>query len=149
MGIDVAAELSLGLDDRDDAWRFIRWYAEHFAAPLEDGDGHAVEEAEERLGVRLPAAVREAYALFGRRADLTSNQDELLAPDELLLSGDVLVYRADHRARAHWGWRCTTPTTRRCSCAPTPPAPGSRGWTGSRGPAWSSCCPSRCSRATT
>jgi hypothetical protein len=35
------------------------------------------------LGIRFPAALRRAYQLFGRREDLTSNQDSLLSPSEL------------------------------------------------------------------
>ncbi|GAA1299347.1 hypothetical protein [Saccharothrix xinjiangensis] len=102
MGFDVVAAVERAVD-RDGAWRFVREYAEHFATPLGDGDGCAVDEAEERLGVRLPAAVREAYALFGRRTDLTSNQDELLPPDRLGLWDDVLVHRVENQGCAHWG----------------------------------------------
>lgn len=102
MGFDVVAAVERAVD-RDGAWWFVREYAEHFATPLGDDDGCAVDEAEERLGVRLPAAVREAYALFGKRADLTSNQDELLPPDRLGLWDGVLVHRVENQGCAHWG----------------------------------------------
>jgi hypothetical protein len=55
------------------------------AVAADDGNGYGkadIDAAEERLGVRFPAAVREAYGLFGRRADLTSNQDRQLRPGE-------------------------------------------------------------------
>ncbi|QFZ21191.1 hypothetical protein [Saccharothrix syringae] len=103
MGFDIIAAVRRASVDRDGAWRFVREYAEHFVTPLGEGDGCAVDEAEERLGLRLPAAVREAYALFGRRADLTSIQDELLAPEQLRVWDDVLVHRVENQGCAHWG----------------------------------------------
>src|SRR5262249_49550651 len=54
--------------------------------PLARGDGYDEDllwVAGERLGERLPAALRDAYLLFGRRADLTACQDPLLPPDRL------------------------------------------------------------------
>lgn len=103
MGFDMGAALERAVVDRHQAWWFVREYAEHFVSPLGDDDGCAVDEAEERLGIRLPTAVREAYALFGRRADLTGNQDELLSPDRLRMWDGVLVHRVENQACAHWG----------------------------------------------
>lgn len=45
-----------------------------------------MEAAEQRLGLRLPAALREAYALFGRREDLVGSPEglfPLLRPEQL------------------------------------------------------------------
>lgn len=59
-------------------------FAADWRAPLraEDGyDAEALDAAERRLGVRLPTALREAYALFGRRDDLSRNQDRSQGPD--------------------------------------------------------------------
>jgi hypothetical protein len=53
-------------------------FAGSWRSPLTERDGCGEDElaaAERRLGLRLPAAVREAYALFGKWPDLTSNQD--------------------------------------------------------------------------
>jgi len=49
--------------------------------------------------------VREAYALFGRREDLTSVQDRLLGPGELKAdeTGQVLIFRVENQAVAGWG----------------------------------------------
>jgi hypothetical protein len=89
-----------------------REFAESFAAgwltPIVAGDGYddaELDAAEARLQVPLPAALREAYALFGRRADLTSNQDVLLAPGDLFVDpgGHLLVFRAECHALAFWG----------------------------------------------
>jgi hypothetical protein len=108
-GFDVGQEVAAGVGDRHGAWRFIRRFAETWLTSLTNDDGWAeadLRAAEERLGVRLPAAIREAYALFGRRQDLTSVQDRLLGPDQLevdLLTGDMLIFRVENQAVALWG----------------------------------------------
>jgi hypothetical protein len=94
------------LGDRAARWRFVQRFAAGWAEPLQPGDGchHGdLDAAEGQLGVALPAAVREAYVLFGARDDLTSNQDVLLSPDELYIHDDVLVFRAENQGAAHWG----------------------------------------------
>ncbi len=65
--------------------------------PLGDGDGYTEREldaAEDRLGLALPAALREALALFGKRPDLCRTMQQLLPPDELHLcdSGLLMFY---------------------------------------------------------
>lgn len=92
--------------DRALAWWFITGFATYWGRPLGDGDGWdpaAVDAAERRLGLALPAALREAYLLFGRRDDLTSNQDRLLPPDELYVQDGALVYREENQGCAFWG----------------------------------------------
>ncbi|WP_326690244.1 MULTISPECIES: SMI1/KNR4 family protein [unclassified Streptomyces] len=111
---DISRELTTGLQGRDEAWQFIRGYAEHWAEGLSEGDGEGdgdgwgeleIAGAAGRLGVALPAALREAYALLGRRPDLTSNNDVLLDPDELYLDdeGTALVFRHENQGAASWG----------------------------------------------
>ncbi|WP_097867945.1 hypothetical protein [Streptomyces sp. rh34] len=105
---DLAAFLGDGVRKRGGAWNFIRGFAGHWASPLENADGWSAAElaaAEERLGVRLPAVLREAYLLFGRRRDLTSNYDVLLGPAELYVddAGEALVFRHENQGAASWG----------------------------------------------
>jgi hypothetical protein len=107
-GFDIGQEVAASLGSRHGASRFIRRFAESWLTPLTDDDGWAeadLRAAEQRLGVPLPAAIREAYALFGRRQDLTSVQDRLLVPEELEvdLTGEVLIYRVENQAVAVWG----------------------------------------------
>lgn len=107
-GFDLAASLARGVEGRSGAWSFIQGFAAHWASALEDGDGWAEADlvaAEEQLGVRLPAALREAYLLFGRRRDLTSNHDELLGPAELYVDDarEALVFRRENQGAASWG----------------------------------------------
>ncbi|MFD5831141.1 hypothetical protein [Lentzea sp. NPDC060358] len=106
MTFDVAESAARAVHDRSAAWRFIEGFAAEWAEPIEARDGwdHAdLNAAERRLGVRLPGAVRDAYALFGKRPDLTSNQDWLLAPSELRVDDDVLVFRDENQSVAAWG----------------------------------------------
>jgi hypothetical protein len=53
----------------------------------------------------LPAALAAFYRLLGRRRDLTSCQDRLLAPNSLVVQGGVLVYRIEAQGCASWGVR--------------------------------------------
>jgi hypothetical protein len=103
---DVGRELGTGIGDRAEAWRFIRGFAAGWQTPLAEDDGCPaadLDAAEDRLGLRLPAALREAYRLFGRRDDLTANQDVLLSPGRLHLDGEVLVFRVENQAVVRWG----------------------------------------------
>ncbi|MFC5002780.1 hypothetical protein ACFPIJ_33750 [Dactylosporangium cerinum] len=106
-GLDMARVLG-GLETRVDAWRFVRAFAADWAAPVTDADGfadEALDVAEAALGVCMPAAVRDAYRLFGRRRDLTSGNGDLYSPDQLRYdaAADVLVFRAAHQAVAFFG----------------------------------------------
>ncbi|MFB4317586.1 SMI1/KNR4 family protein [Actinomadura sp. 21ATH] len=87
---------------------FLRRFAADWSTPLSPADGCSEEDlsaAEERLGVRLPASVRDFYKLLGRRPDLTSNQDRLLPPAGLHFdeSGQALVFRDENQGCAQWG----------------------------------------------
>lgn len=85
---DLAAGLAAGLQDRHRAWKFIQDFAQAWLTPLRDEDGYSGEElnaAEERLGFKLPAALREAYMLFGKRADLCGTMNLPKAPDRLYM----------------------------------------------------------------
>ena len=76
---DIARALGT-LVTRADAWRFIRDFAAGWATPITDAEGFTDETldlTEAALGVRLPAAVREAYRMLGRREDLTSGNGTL------------------------------------------------------------------------
>ncbi|MEV7416026.1 SMI1/KNR4 family protein [Streptomyces sp. NPDC089919] len=106
---DLAASLASGVQGRSGAWSFIQGFTAHWVgAALENGDGWTeadLDAAEERLGVRLPAALREAYLLFGRRQDLTSNHDVLLGPAELYVdeAKEALVFRHENQGAESWG----------------------------------------------
>lgn len=111
-GLDVAAALRGGVAGPEHAWAFVRDFAAAWTGhPLRDGDGcpeSEVAAAEHALGFALPRAVREGYALLGRRADLTTGQDPLVPPSGLYVDdgydgGGVLVFRRENQDCASWG----------------------------------------------
>ncbi len=106
MTLDLPRDLPAALADRTAAWRLIADLAAFWDAPLRPGDGRTdaeLDAAEARLGLRLPAALREAHRLLGNRPDLTSNHDTLLAPEELYVDQGCLVYRVENQSCAYWG----------------------------------------------
>lgn len=63
--------------------------------------------AEERLGFRIPAPLREFYGLLGRRDDLLRIQDPVLGPHDLYLDEeDILVVRHENQGSVLWGFPC-------------------------------------------
>jgi hypothetical protein len=99
---DLSAELADGLRDRRHAWGFIRGFAETWQAPLRDEDGYSDAElnaAEAHLGFTLPVALREAYMLFGKRADLCGTMNFLQPPDGLYVDEEagLLMYHAENQ----------------------------------------------------
>lgn len=94
--------------DARSAFTFIEWFAREWLTPLRDGDGCPAGEvaaAEDRLGLRLPASLAAFYRLLGRRRDLTSSQDTLIALNSLVVVDGALVYRIEAQACASWGVR--------------------------------------------
>ncbi|MEU3464534.1 SMI1/KNR4 family protein [Streptomyces sp. NPDC006733] len=105
---DLHTRLSAVLGECAQVLPFVADFAAFWQQPLQTGDGWSVaqvEAAERRLGLALPAALRAAYLLLGRRGDLTSNYDTLLRPDELHVVDGALVYRVENQGAACWGIR--------------------------------------------
>ncbi|MEU4092636.1 SMI1/KNR4 family protein [Streptomyces sp. NPDC026673] len=107
---DVSVELRGGVQTRFHAWHFVRWFADAWMdRPLRAEDGCPEEElaaAEADLGFGLPAALREGYGLFGRRDDLTRQQDPLVRPTGLYVDealNGVLIFRRENQDCAYWG----------------------------------------------
>ncbi|MFD3882622.1 SMI1/KNR4 family protein [Streptomyces microflavus] len=78
---------------------------------MADGDGvdqDELKQVEGRLGLSLPAALREAYSLFGRRPELFAQQDPMLPLSEVFVHedlGGVLCFRSENQGCAFWGVR--------------------------------------------
>ncbi|MGX4732942.1 SMI1/KNR4 family protein [Kitasatospora griseola] len=106
MTLDLVRDLPAALADRAAAWRLIADIAAFWGTPLLPDGGCTdaeLDAAEARLGLELPAALREAYRLIGNRSDLTGNQDTLLPPDRFYVDQDCLVYRVENQSCAYWG----------------------------------------------
>jgi hypothetical protein len=100
--------------------------------PLVEGDGlaeEAIAAGEARLGVRLPAVLREWYRIAGERDDLTVTQVALWLPGELELKDVGLVCFAEAKGPNRWIIRRTDleqedpPVYRADSTAKTPESP--------------------------
>lgn len=62
-----------------------------------------VSDAERRLGRRLPRLLREFYLITGEREDINGVHNRLLAPEDLRVSGDVLVFYEENQGACFWG----------------------------------------------
>ncbi|MFJ7948940.1 SMI1/KNR4 family protein [Streptomyces sp. NPDC096354] len=109
-GPDVAVALRGGVRTRSEAWEFVRWFADAWMGrPVEPEDGFTADElavVAADLGFEMPAVLHEGYALFGRRDDLTRQQDPLVKPSGLYVDdglGGVLVFRRENQDCASWG----------------------------------------------
>lgn len=72
----------------------------------ESACGYSSEElsaASARLGHPIPVALRHWYTSSGRRTDVWSEQDELLAPNQLRVTGDHLVFLVENQVIVQWG----------------------------------------------
>ncbi|GIG70313.1 SMI1/KNR4 family protein [Phytomonospora endophytica] len=120
--MDFARALSSVADgDRATAWTFLRDYADWCGRPLTADDGLTSDPA-------LPAALREAYALLGRRDDLTANQDRLLAPGDLRTDGEFVVFREENQWVCEWGFRRETGDDPAVLMRTDTADPAGRGW---------------------
>lgn len=110
----AAARISAALEaavaapgDRAAAWHVAEVLAADWSErPLAAGDGYTdaeLDAAASALGLPLPAALREALKLFGRRDDLTRNQDPLATPENLETYEGALVFRDENQGVCWWG----------------------------------------------
>jgi hypothetical protein len=81
-----------------------RYLARDFAA--EDGlPRAAVDEAQRRLGMRIPASLAYYYQRAGCCAALNALHHRLYAPAELLTDGGFIVFMDENQSVVSWGFR--------------------------------------------
>jgi hypothetical protein len=100
------AELWAGRGAR---WGIVRRVFEDWRTPLGPGDGvapEAIAAAERRMGVALPAALREWYGMVGRRDDLLGGGNYLMAPERLAVRNDgMIVFYGENQTVCWWAVR--------------------------------------------
>jgi hypothetical protein len=93
---------------RPDRWRLLAELIGKWHRPLLQGEGYDPQEisaSEKRLGLKLPSALKEWYALAGRRQDVWNRQDKLVPPQEITVEAGVLVFYTENQAVTFWGVR--------------------------------------------
>jgi uncharacterized protein (TIGR02996 family) len=95
---------------RQNRWCLVEEFIEVWHGPVRPEDGYSEAElqaAEQRLGCKLPAALREWYALAGRRQEAWSHQDHLVTLDRLQIfpDSDILIIRYENQGCEQWGIR--------------------------------------------
>ncbi len=74
--------------------------------PWQPDDGYdeaTLQAAEARLGVHLPATLRNFYLAWGRREDLTQTSYYLLHPEDLLIRANTLIIWVENQSVLYWG----------------------------------------------
>lgn len=98
-------EFADGLSESKARWGLHRSFIDHWHGGLHPESGWSQEAlgvAESSLGRALPAALREWYALVGRRQDLVNCQDHLLSPNQLKLEYGRLVFHVENQSCCKW-----------------------------------------------
>src|SRR5262245_40191551 len=82
-------------DDRAERWRRVASFVREWHGGLAPADGvseRRIKRTEERLGIRLPAALREFYQQFGWKQEITIAFDMLVPIRRLERRRDLLVF---------------------------------------------------------
>jgi hypothetical protein len=102
--VDLPALFASLPTTRAERWRALTDLAGAWFGPLTPEDGfpeQGIRDAEARLGFALPAALREASLLFGRKVELASASEGLWPPRWLDVEGGLLVFLG--RSDVEWG----------------------------------------------
>lgn len=107
-----AHEFAARLSTQQDRWSLLKDFIAEWHGPLEDGDGYPASEldaAEQRLGLKLPEALRELYRFAGKFIETFSvNPYAFTALSELNIEDDgeeILWLFAETQAIVDWGVR--------------------------------------------
>jgi len=101
-----AQDFATRLSACEDRWSLLKDFITEWHGPLKRGDGYPASElnaAEKRLGLKLPAALREWYGLAGRREDVFAMQNLLVSPEELEVEEGLLEFYYENQGVVTWG----------------------------------------------
>ena len=105
-----AQDFTARLSTRQDRWSLLQDFIAEWHSPLKPNDGYSAAEldaAEQRLGLKLPAALQEWYGLAGKRKDVTAVQNFLRSPNHLFTrledGGEALYFYTENQAVVNWG----------------------------------------------
>lgn len=88
-------------EGRNDRWNIASDFINHWIRPMGKSDqvsSDRLDAAEERLGFRLPIALREWYERLGCEGDIWSVQDDFRPPERLRMRGELLDFYIENQA---------------------------------------------------
>ncbi|HWE97228.1 MAG TPA: hypothetical protein VG269_24930 [Tepidisphaeraceae bacterium] len=103
--LDVGALLRELPCDREGRWNALKVFFKGWYGEIGPADGYTEQSicaAEERLKLTLPTALREWYALAGKRTNVWSCQDRFLPPDKLRAEDNRLVIYVENQGVVKW-----------------------------------------------
>jgi hypothetical protein len=62
-----------------------------------------IDDAEKRLGVRLPGSLKEYYLVAGREKRINQLHNRLLPPEKLRIDSERLVFMEENQWVVYWG----------------------------------------------
>lgn len=86
--------------------RYVEMIRRHLGRDPKKADGlpdSALTKCERRLGVKLPAAMRDYYRLAGKLEQINKAHNFLFTPDELRIDDGRLWFMEENQAVVHWG----------------------------------------------
>ncbi len=89
----------------EERWQKVRTFISEWFEPLGDSDGYSEEEiaeAEARLGIRLPEALREWYGFAGKRIDFYK-QNWMIPISDLYICKNTLYAWSENQSVCFWG----------------------------------------------
>jgi hypothetical protein len=89
----------------EDRWAEVKRFISEWYRPLQEGDGYSeeeVQEAEVRLGIKFPDALRELYLLFGKRDEIVWTYNVLQPLDRLRIVQGHLVFWEENQEVYNW-----------------------------------------------
>ena len=104
---DVREELARIPESPAEVLGIAKRFIDSWFGGVSSNDGYGRDElrlCEERIGSPIPVALRDFYALLGRRSDLLANQDPVCTPSDLSIDpSGVMVIREENQSCALWG----------------------------------------------
>jgi hypothetical protein len=92
----------------EDYWAEVKKFIAEWHRPLELGDGYSeeeIQEAEARLGIRFPEALRGWYRWAGKWYADMQEQDRQVPLSDLVWEEDVLVFHVENQYVCEWAIR--------------------------------------------
>ncbi len=99
-----AQQFAAHLAEREDRWPLLEGWADAWCQSFHKQDGYLeveLDQAEDRLSLRLPASLKQLYRFAGRR--LSKLNDPLVEPESLEVSQNILPFWAENQYVMTWG----------------------------------------------